>query len=234
MNRFSSIAKLLIILLLLSTTTSFMKDRQEHTLIYIGDPMCSWCYGFAPEILEVKESLPDEVGFELIVGGLRPYGTETMAELKNFLTHHWEDVAKRSGQSFRYGILDKSEVIYDTEPACRAVMTMERLLPEKEMEYFKTIQKGFYYYNYDPGKTETYAYQAEAFKVDRKEFIRLFESDELKQATAKDFQKARNMGVNSFPSVLLKTGDKYTLLANGYGKSEMILKKMSRLLKGDS
>lgn len=228
----TSIISILATGLLLSINTSFVEDRSENTLIYIGDPMCSWCYGFAPEILEVKEKLPSNVGFELVVGGLRPYGTETMGELKGFLTHHWEDVSKRSGQPFNYDILDQSEWLYDTEPACRAVMTMERLLPQKEMEYFKAIQKGFYYHNYDPIKTETYAAQAETFGVKKDEFARLFESDEMKRATASDFQRARQMGANSFPSVVLKKGDEYILLAKGYGKSSAILKKMDKLLKG--
>ena len=37
-------------------------------LIYVGDPMCSWCWGFAPEI----ESLADDYPIEVVVGGLRP------------------------------------------------------------------------------------------------------------------------------------------------------------------
>ncbi|MFQ5523922.1 MAG: DsbA family protein, partial [Acidimicrobiia bacterium] len=37
-------------------------------LIYVGDPMCSWCWGFAPEI----EDLADEYPVEVVVGGLRP------------------------------------------------------------------------------------------------------------------------------------------------------------------
>jgi len=29
-------------------------EGEGSTLIYISDPMCSWCYGFAPEISEIK------------------------------------------------------------------------------------------------------------------------------------------------------------------------------------
>lgn len=32
-------------------------NAQSPTIIYIGDPLCSWCYAFAPEISEVKEAL---------------------------------------------------------------------------------------------------------------------------------------------------------------------------------
>ena len=29
---------------------------QPPRLIYFADPMCSWCYGFAPEMAEVLEA----------------------------------------------------------------------------------------------------------------------------------------------------------------------------------
>ena len=69
-------------------------------LIYIGDPMCSWCYGFSNELSFIVEEYEDTVEFEMIMGGLRPYNTETMIDLKDFLSHHWEDVAKASGKKF--------------------------------------------------------------------------------------------------------------------------------------
>ena len=74
--------------------------KKNTTLIYVGDPMCSWCYGFSPELVKVVEALKEKVKFELVLGGLRPYNTQTMVELKAFLTKHWQDVSDRSGQSF--------------------------------------------------------------------------------------------------------------------------------------
>ena len=46
-------------------------DRVEtDRIIYIGDPMCSWCWGIAPELdrLQAWTTLP----FDVVVGGLRP------------------------------------------------------------------------------------------------------------------------------------------------------------------
>ncbi len=54
-----------------------------NKLIYFGDPMCSWCYGFAPELKEIISNLP-EVEFQLILGGLRPYGKEPIKGMKKF------------------------------------------------------------------------------------------------------------------------------------------------------
>jgi len=72
-------------------------EGEGSTLIYISDPMCSWCYGFAPEISEIKEAYP-QYDFKVILGGLRPGGTETNKDLGSFLDHHWKEVEKRTWQ----------------------------------------------------------------------------------------------------------------------------------------
>ena len=67
-------------------------QAQQDTLFYIGDPMCSWCYGFSSQLDEVKENLPENVQLQLIMGGLRANGTQKMPELKDFLRKHWEEI----------------------------------------------------------------------------------------------------------------------------------------------
>ena len=44
-------------------------------LIYVMDPMCSWCYGFAPVIKRLVAEQEGTLQFKLVMGGLRP-GTE--------------------------------------------------------------------------------------------------------------------------------------------------------------
>jgi protein-disulfide isomerase-like protein with CxxC motif len=48
-------------------------------LIYVADPMCSWCYGFGPELQALLEMMPD-ANLDIIVGGLRAYNQEVMSE----------------------------------------------------------------------------------------------------------------------------------------------------------
>ena len=217
--------------LIVLISANMQKQTNSSKLIYIGDPMCSWCYGFAPELQQVVNELPEDVSFEVVAGGLRPNGTETMAELKEFLTHHWEQVHDRSGQEFNYSVLDSSDWLYDTEPSCRAVVTMRKLNPDKEFEYFKLIQKGFYVDNHHPSRAETFARQAASLGVDEAAFIRLFNSDEMKNGTRADFNKARRMGVNSFPSLVLEHQGKQYLLAQGYARANSVSKRIQKIIE---
>ena len=133
---------LFILSFLFMQTLSMSQDLP--TLIYIGDPMCSWCYGFAPELSKTINELEDKVNVKLVMGGLRPYNNENIDGMKDFLKEHWEHVYEASNQSFNYGILDDPDFIYDTEPPSRAVLVVRHLQPESELAFFKDVQTLFY------------------------------------------------------------------------------------------
>ena len=206
------------------------KPQAQPILIYVGDPMCSWCYGFAPELNEVKEHYGDKLDMELVMGGLRPYNTQMMTELKDFLTHHWEDVNKASGQEFNYEILSSDRITYDTEPPSRAAVVVRKMDSEKEYDFFKKSQTAFYLYNQNMHLAESYDSILAELELDTKEFDTLFHSDEMKQLVRKDFERAGEMGVRGFPTLLLKHGDKLDLISNGYLSSEDIIQRIDKVL----
>jgi hypothetical protein len=48
------------------------------TLVYVHDPMCSWCWGFDPVLRELVSSLPEGVAVRRLLGGLAPDSDEPM------------------------------------------------------------------------------------------------------------------------------------------------------------
>lgn len=194
----------------------------QDKLIYVGDPMCSWCYGFAPQLEKVVEAYESKMEIELVTGGLRPYFDKPMNEMKDFLSHHWEDVHKASQQPFQYGILDRTDLTYDTEPACRAVVVVRSMDAEKECEFFKMTQEAFYFHNKDLRLAESYDAILDALKLDKEVFANKFNSAEYKALVRKDFERAAELGVQGFPSLLLQSGDKVTIISNGYTSAENV------------
>lgn len=205
-------------------------SQTDSKLIYVGDPMCSWCYGFSSELSKAIETLDDQVTVELIMGGLRPYNTETMADLHDFLKEHWEHVAEASGEKFSYGILEDASFVYDTEPPSRAVVVVRKLKPEVEIAFFKSIQKAFYLENQDTHDVNTYMKLAEQFGIDPELFKKEFESEQMKNLVKYDFEAANKMGVRGFPSMVLKKGEEYFLISNGYTKAENIISSVNEIL----
>ncbi len=204
--------------------------QDKPTLIYVGDPMCSWCYGFSPEFSEAVDKLGETIELEMVMGGLRPYNTQTMKDLDDFLTHHWEEVSERSGQPFKYDILKDYTFVYDTEPACRAVCVVRDLAPEKELAFFKAIQTAFYYENKNTGAIDTYLDICKKMDINPKAFLTAFDSDKMKNAVREDFTVSAEMGVRGFPTVILKKDGKYIMIANGYTTAENVMQKVNLFL----
>ncbi len=204
----------------------------QNKIVYVGDPMCSWCYGFAPELEKIVEQYEGEVELELVTGGLRPYFDKPISEMKDFLSHHWEDVNKASGQPFKYDILDRSDLVYDTEPSCRAVVVVRSMDAAKEFEFFKLAQEAFYFHNKEMNRVETYTEIIESLGMDKAKFIELFNSETYKNAVKKDFERAAALGVQGFPTMLFISGDKRQVLSRGYTQKEKISAQVEALMKG--
>ena len=70
----------------------------SHTcrLIYVHDPMCSWCWGFRPNFLALCRQLPEKVAVSLLLGGLAPDSDQPMpAQLQSKLQDTWRRIQTR-------------------------------------------------------------------------------------------------------------------------------------------
>jgi len=195
---------------------------QALKLIYFGDPMCSWCYGFAPEIEAIQQKF-DNIPLEIVLGGLRPNGKQKMAELKDFLKEHWVEIAQETGQKFNYDILELEEFVYNTEPASRAVEVARTLDPKVALLFFKAVQTAFYYENKSTHDINTYLNIAKQLDLNEEKFEELFYSGEIIDRTNDNFVKSTEMGVRGFPTLVLQKGEKFHLITNGYQKAETLV-----------
>ena len=221
--------KNILFLLTFLTFQSSCMSQEKATLIYVGDPMCSWCYGFAPELSKAMDSLDETVDIQVVMGGLRPYNTQKMTDLADFLKEHWEQVNSRSGQPFSYGVL-KENYVYDTEPPSRACVVVREMNPDLELGFFKALQTLFYVDNKNMNVVESYLPLVKEMGLDIEEFKQKFASEEMKAAVKADFEFAGSIGVRGFPSMVLKQGEDYVLISNGYTSAAEIVKSVERVL----
>ncbi|MDX5436367.1 MAG: DsbA family protein [Pontibacter sp.] len=201
-------------------------------LIYVMDPMCSWCYGFAPVIKQLVEEQEGVLQFKLVMGGLRP-GTERSLEeqMKESIKHHWQDVEKITEQPFDYSFFDREGFVYDTEPSCRAVVTMRYLKPEQEFEMAEALQRAFYANNNDVTKPEVLASIASALGVEEEAFLEKYATDEMKEKTQQDFAIARHLQATAFPSLYLLNGTSIHLISRGYRPYDGMKAHLERVLQ---
>ncbi len=187
-------------------------------LIYVGDPMCSWCYGFAGAKKKLEDQCAGRAVTTLVVGGLHTDWTEPQnAERKKFLDSHWREIGERSGQPFKFDILERDDFVYNTEAACRAAITAREMDGNAvALSFFTHLQGAFYAENRDVTEDDVLIDLADEFGLDKTSFQRLFTSEEMVQKTKLDFQFARRLGVNGFPSVVVNDKNGYAYLTVGF------------------
>ena len=61
-------------------------NRLNSKIIFVTDPMCSWCWGMADSIKETHEKYKDKIELDLMLGGTNAASTDFVGEYgKKFL-----------------------------------------------------------------------------------------------------------------------------------------------------
>lgn len=206
--------------------------RNDVEVIYVGDPMCSWCWGISPQLNQLKEKArANQISYQIVLGGLRPGGGDEWNEnFKNFLKHHWEEVNTRSGQPFGFELFERDTFNYDTEPACRAVVAARKLKPEIESRFFELVQHHFYVQNNDPKELNFYKPICEELELDFGAFSKTFVDQSTVEATIAEFQLNRQWGVSGYPTVLFRKGEKLYAIARGYAGFDQMWGTIEQLM----
>lgn len=193
-------------------------------IIFVGDPMCSWCYGFGKEMTALAKLHP-ELPLEIVVGGLRAGATDVLDEAgKNFRLVHWARVEEASGLPFnRDGLMARQNFVYDTEPICRAVVAARVIAPDADLlAVFRALQHGFYVEAVDTTDGRILARLAsdalikQGCAVDVSAFYKVWEADSTIALAKKDFARSRSLGVRSFPALLLEMDGEIRTISPGY------------------
>lgn len=201
--------------------------------IYVGDVMCSWCWGFAPTVEALSEHFTIPV--RVVNGGLRP-GPDAQKlddDMKAYLTRAWTMVGQRSGQPFDAAFLDRNDGwVYDTELPAIAVATMRELHPERTKPFFLRLQRAFYAEATDITDPEVYPSLLEDADVEVAPFLARMMTDEMKWRAWEDFDEARGYGASGFPTLLLRLDGRLATVARGYAPADQLIPAVQSYLRG--
>lgn len=196
-----------------------MNAMTERHFLYFADPMCSWCYGFSPVIAALADRFAGRLPVRLVMGGLRAGNTQAMRpQDKDYIRSAWTRVGQASGQPFDLAFFEREGFVYDTEPACRAVVAMRRLAPDDALPFMGAIQQAFYARNEDVTQSDVLAdLAAQETGVDRAAFADEFLAPDTRNETFRDFLTAQQAGVEGFPCLVAgNESEGYAQVTNGY------------------
>ncbi len=199
------------------------------TLYYVHDPMCSWCYAYRPVFERLQESLPDSVRIIRLVGGLAPDSDEPMPlSFQQHLQKIWQHIEKRvPGIWFNYDFWTQCQPKRSTYPACRAVIAASML---GNTTMTASIQDGYYQQARNPSDEKTLIEIAVEQGMERQTFATLLSSEQVETELQAQISKARAIGVDSFPSLVLESGTSRWPIAVDYHHHEPTLELIKSLL----
>jgi putative protein-disulfide isomerase len=208
-------------------------------LIFAGDPMCSWCYGFGKELGALMARHP-ALPLQILVGGVRAGATDLLDHSgKQFRLAHWERVEQASGLPFnREAFLGRENFVYDTEPICRAVVAAHRLAPAADqLAVFRALQHAFYADGLDTtdgdvlAKVAVTALALQGVDVPAAAFRSEWDLPATIAATAAEFAQVRSMGIRSFPALLLEVEGKVLEISPGYTSADQLDHRLQSALR---
>lgn len=161
--------------------------------------MCSWCWGFAPTINELRRSYP----VKIVLGGLAPDSDAPMAdETRAYVQQAWRDVAATTGAEFNFDFWTQCAPRRSTYPANRAVVLARRQGLEWQM--LKAIQHAYYLQARNPSDAPVLADLASEIGMDRDQFLAQLGAESTQSELEQDFELRASIGANSFPSIALR------------------------------
>ncbi len=175
-------------------------------LYYVHDPMCSWCWAFAPMLHVLEQALPAGMTMTRLLGGLAPDTDAPMPEeMRRYVQSAWREVERRvPGTRFDFRFWEVCRPRRATYPACRAVIAARRQGEAFDRRMTRAIQEAYYLRALNPSEDETLIGLAAELGLDAAVFTRDLNSPGVHRELEDEIARSRAMGVTSFPSLALE------------------------------
>ena len=204
----------------------------KPVLYYVHDPMCSWCWGFAPVLKDLLERLPASLRVKKLLGGLAPDTDEPMPEnMKTYIQETWRRIEQRIlGTEFNFAFWSRCVPRRSTYPACRAVIAARYQGEQHEVAMTEAIQRAYYTQARNPSDETTLIELAGEIGLNTATFAGHLRADATQQRLLHEISLARQLGVDSFPGLVLKNGQSLWCVPVDYTRSAPMIELINDLL----
>ncbi|MBR9866657.1 MAG: DsbA family protein [Oceanospirillales bacterium] len=199
-------------------------------LIYVMDPMCSWCYAFQPHLRDMISRLRPGVRIFCYMGGLAPDSDKPMPdEMQQAIAQTWHEIEQRTGTHFNHEFWQKCQPRRSTYPACRAVISADLISTGTGMLMAEAIQKAYYQEARNPSDLSVLTELAEEIGLSRKRFSSQMCSEKTAQTLFEDLSFCQQNGIQGFPFLGIETPKGIKVISSGYCSRDQLLQRCAAL-----
>ncbi len=206
--------------------------RAQAQLVYVHDPMCSWCYAFGPVLTQLQEQLPPGLLFRRLLGGLARTTDQPMpSDLREQLAATWLRIEQVvPGTQFNHDFWTRCRPRRSTWLACQAVIAARSLNPAADKLMTEAIQRAYYRQARNPSDREVLVELAVELHLPMERFSARLDAPGTRHALESEMQEARSLGVDSYPALVLLTGKSRWPIAIDYRDPEPMLETIQQLI----
>ncbi|MFD2825332.1 DsbA family protein [Leeuwenhoekiella polynyae] len=199
-------------------------NTENLNLIYIWDGYCGWCYGFSTELTKFLDSHP-ELPIRVLPGGL--FTGEKSLSISNYphIPGANERIHQLTGAKFGASynqLLEDGNFILNSEDAGKGFVALKHFAPAKQYEIVYAMMKLFYQDGKSLSNPETFGELAEDFGLNSKQVKAFYHIEEALNETRKLFAEVQEIGVNSYPTLLVQKGEELIKIGGGVARIEKL------------
>ena len=197
----------------------------KAVLIYVHDPMCSWCWGFTSVYQQLVDQLPEDIEIRRRVGGLAPDSDLPMPEsMQQMLQQTWMRIEQTiPGTRFNHDFWSQCAPRRSTYPACRAVIAARGQGESYDFLMTSQIQQAYYLQARNPSDNSTLIELSDEIGLDSTQFANDLEDPKIDELLVNEINQSRAIGIDSFPSLMLEQDGQYTRILSNYTEVNPIL-----------
>jgi putative protein-disulfide isomerase len=212
------------------------KPQEERPeLLYVYDALCGWCYGFSPVITQLFEHYNDRLDFLVLSGGMvKGESIGPVSQMAPYIKRAYKTVEQtcgvKFGEKYLNVTLESDDAILTSVPAARAMAAFRIEKPRMTVLFASRLQKAIFQDGMMCDDNESFGKIASEFELDATQFIAKMESDDITTIIENEFKMVKDMGINGFPTVLLRIGEKIEPIIRGYRDYNSIVQIIDTML----
>ena len=200
-------------------------------LLYIMDPMCSWCWAFSPTIQAIEQQFPT-LDIQYVMGGLATDSESTMPlEQQAVIQSIWHQIEAKTGTRFNYDFWTLCTPRRSTWRACRAIIVAEQLQPGSASTMAQAIQHAYYLQAKNPSDSSTLTALAGSIGIDASTFSLQLDSENTHQQLKEHMMISQQLDVSGFPSLRIVIDQQAIRMSDGYCSSEEVIKRLEKVIE---
>ncbi len=222
-----------VVFLCLASLQVFSQVKPK--IYYVYDPLCGWCFAYAPIMTKLSQEFKDQVEFVVIPGGMivgenvRPI-REIAPYLLQAIPEFEEISGVKMGEPYMAMLKEGSYIASSYRPSL-AMVVFKSFNTGRDVEYAHKVQQSYFIEAKDIMGDSLYMDLARQFEISPDEFMKRMADTSYQSKTQDHFDFAAYLNTKGFPALVGKSGDSYIKITYGYLSEEESRKKIQKFLR---